>query len=223
MTVRKRPFVIDEALAGIEKAIASYPKAAMFELADDGFTTLFQQLVACVISIRTRDELSVVIARNLFATASSPEAIHALSESEIEEIVRKSTFPSQKAKTIKAIAAKALVGSEGILPCDDAELQSLPGVGPKCSHLALGIACGQALISVDIHVHRVVNRWGVVHAVNPEATMRELEIWLPVRYRVTINRMLVPFGKHICTGVRPRCSVCPVHEMCGQVGVTSHR
>lgn len=87
----------------------------------------------------------------------------------------------------------------------------------------LGIACGQAYIGVDIHVHRVTNRWGYVHARTPEATMAQLEQHLPKRYWVEINRLLVPFGKHICTGMLPHCSICPVLEMCRQVGVTRHR
>jgi endonuclease III len=87
----------------------------------------------------------------------------------------------------------------------------------------LGIACGQARIGVDIHVHRVTNRWGYVHASTPEATMVELESKLPREYWVEINRLLVPFGKHVCTGALPRCSTCPVLDMCRQVGVSAHR
>jgi endonuclease III len=102
-------------------------------------------------------------------------------------------------------------------------LTSFRGVGPKCAHLALGVACGQPHISVDVHVWRVVNRWGYVQAPTPEATMVALQAVLPRRYWIEINRLLVPFGKHICTGVRPRCSTCPVLEYCRQVGVTEHR
>ena len=78
-------------------------------------------------------------------------------------------------------------------------------------------------IPVDVHVHRVTNRWGYVRAATPEETMAVLEDRLPKRYRVEINQLLVPFGKHVCTGVRPKCSTCPVLDMCGRVGVTSHR
>lgn len=87
----------------------------------------------------------------------------------------------------------------------------------------LGIACGQPFISVDVHDHRVTNRWGYVNAPMAERTMAHLEAQLPKRYWVEINGLLVPFGKHICTGVRPYCSTCPLQDMCRQVGVTSHR
>ena len=102
-------------------------------------------------------------------------------------------------------------------------LQTFRGVGPKCANLVAGIAGGRPLISVDVHVHRVANRWGVVHTTTPEKTMAALEAVLPRRYWVEINALLVPFGKHICTGVRPKCSTCPLLEMCQQVGVTTHR
>jgi endonuclease III len=86
----------------------------------------------------------------------------------------------------------------------------------------LGIACDEPRIGADIHVHRVTNRWGYVQAATPELTMAALEQKLPRRYWVEINRLLVPFGKHICTGRLPHCSTCPVESMCQQVGVTRH-
>ena len=123
----------------------------------------------------------------------------------------------------RPVIARTAVGGGGELPCEEPALLALPGVGPKCAHLALGIACGATLISVDIHVHRVTNRWGYVAASTPEKTMAALEAKLPKRYWIEINRLLVPFGKHICTGNLPHCSTCPVLEMCQQVGVKAHR
>ncbi len=87
----------------------------------------------------------------------------------------------------------------------------------------MGIACAEPRIGVDIHVHRVTNRWGYVAARTPEQTLEVLERKLPRRHWVEINRLLVPFGKHVCTGKAPKCSTCPVLEMCDQVGVTTHR
>ncbi len=87
----------------------------------------------------------------------------------------------------------------------------------------LGIACGIPSISVDVHVHRVTNRWGYVATRTPEQTMAALEKVLPQPYWIEINRLLVPFGKHICTGHWPRCSTCPLLEMCAQVGVVNPR
>lgn len=217
----KRPFDIDTAIARVREAVVPYPPAAMFQLADEGYRTLFEQVVACMISVRTRDETSLVLARRLFARARTPEAMEALGADTIERLINASTFHHTKAANILAIARRAVEEYRGELPCDDEVLTSLPGVGPKCAHLALGIACGLPRISVDIHVHRVTNRWGYVGAATPEKTMDELERVLPGRYWVEINRLLVPFGKHICLGPAPRCSACPVLDMCRQVGVTA--
>ncbi len=219
----KRSLEIDEMIVRIREAVAPFPKAAMFELAGDGYDSLFEQLVACIISIRTYDEETVPIARRLFARARTPAAMAQLTVDEIRALIRPSTFYERKAAQILAIARAALKEHGGELPCRAEVLMAFEGVGPKCAHLALGVACHEPYISVDVHVHRVTNRWGYVSARTPEGTMAQLEATLPQEYWVEINRLLVPFGKHICTGALPRCSTCPVLDMCAQVGVTEHR
>lgn len=223
MATRKQPFDIDEALRRIAEAVAPYPRAALFELRDEGYSSVFEVLIACIISIRTRDEQTLPIARRLFTLARTPEAMCRLSVAEIDEAIRASTFHEAKAAQIQAIARRTVAEFGGELPCEPEVLMSFHGVGPKCAHLALGVACGRPYIGVDVHVHRVTNRWGYVHTATPEKTMKALEAVLPERYWVRINELLVPFGKHVCTGVRPRCSTCPVLAMCRQVGVTTHR
>jgi endonuclease III len=195
----------------------------MFALAEEGHRSVFHQLVACVLSIRTRDETSIECARALFHVAPTAAAIARLPEREIDRLIHDSTFHESKAGQIRAIARRAAGEFGGDLPCDEELLRSFRGVGPKCAHLALGIACGTALISVDVHVHRVTNRWGYVHEPTPEATMRALQQKLPQRYWIEINALLVPFGKHVCTGTLPKCSTCPVLTWCRQVGVRAHR
>ncbi|WP_370458925.1 endonuclease III [Aggregicoccus sp. 17bor-14] len=197
--------------------------AAMFELAARGHGSLFEQLVACILSIRTRDEVSLPASLALLGRARTPQQLRALPVEEIDRLIDAVTFHEPKARQIHAIATRVVEEFGGELPADDEVLQSFNGVGPKCAHLALGVALGQEHISVDIHVHRVTNRWGYVRARTPERTLEALERVLPRPYWVELNRLLVPFGKHVCTGVRPRCSSCPVLEMCQQVGVTEHR
>jgi len=166
------PFEIDSVVDLLREAVKPFPKAAMFALADEGCDSLFEQLISCIISIRTYDEVSLPLScRYLLVLA----------------------------------------------------LLSFNGVGPKCAHLALGIACNQACISVDIHVHRVTNRWGAVQTKTPEKTTLALEAELPPSYWIEINRLLVPFGKHICTGTLPHCSTCPLLEVCQRVGVQKYR
>lgn len=223
MSADKEPFDIDRVMDGIRPAVAPFPKAAMFELAERGFATPFQQLVACILSIRTYDEVSLAAALRLFEVAPDPASLAALSVVEIDAHIGTVTFHEGKADQIKAIAQAAQSEHGGELPCSFDLLTSFRGVGPKCANLALGIACGQARISVDVHVHRVANRWGYISTTTPDSTLAALERILPERYWIEINALLVPFGKHICTGKAPKCSTCPVLRMCRRIGVTTYR
>ena len=219
----KEPFDIDRVMDGLREAVRPFRKAALFELFEDGFKSPFEQLLACMVSIRTRDEDTVPISRRLFARARTPAEVSALSVAEIDKLLFGSTFHEAKAPQIHEIARRTVAEHGGELPCDLEKLLTFRGVGIKCAHLVLGIACGQPRIVVDIHVHRITNRWGYVAASTPEKTTVALEAILPEKYWVEINALLVPFGKHVCTGTAPRCSTCPVLPMCHQVGVTSRR
>jgi endonuclease-3 len=219
----KRPFNIQVAVRRVREAVKPYPKAALFELAAEGHDSAFEILAACIISIRTLDETTLPTARRLFAVARTPAQVAGLTVPQLDELIAPCVYHEAKAPTIHQIARRAVAEYGGAVPCDPEVLLSFKGVGPKCANLVLGIACGRPFIGVDIHVHQVTNRWGYVEARTPEKTMLALQEKLPRRYWVEINALLVPFGKHVCTGVRPRCSTCPLLDMCRQVGVTTHR
>jgi endonuclease-3 len=223
MSPGKQPFEIDEVLRRIRGTVRQFADAAMFALAAQGHDTLFEQLVACILSIRTLDEVSLPTSLALLKRANTPEAMSQLTPEQIDAIIHPVTFHEPKARQLHAIAVRTVKEFNGQLPCDAQVLQSFKGVGPKCAHLALGIACGHQAISVDIHVHRITNRWGYVRARTPEQTLAALEACLPRPYWVELNRLLVPFGKHVCTGTRPKCGTCPVLSMCRQVGVRPPR
>ena len=216
-------FDIDRAIPLLRQAVRPFPKAAMVALAEEGYRSLFEQLVACIISIRTRDETSLPVARYLFQTARTAAAMRQLRVEKIAQLIDQSTFAEAKARQIWELSDRIERELGGELPCDFATLVSFNGVGPKCANLALGVACNHPCISVDVHVQRVTNRWGYIQTHTPEKTMVALEAKLPKAYWIEINALLVPFGKHICTGEQPRCSRCPVLDMCQQVGVISHR
>ncbi|NTS41272.1 endonuclease III [Flavisolibacter sp. BT320] len=219
----KKPFVIPDMLRRIAEAIAGYPKAAMFEVHEKGYNTLFEQLISCIISIRTLDETTIPLSEKLFAKARTPKQLLKLSPKELETLLVGSQYPGQKAYTMLGIAKAAVEDYGGNLPPDYEKLTALKGVGPKCAKLALGVATGFPGISVDVHVHRVVNRWGLVQTKTPEKTMAALEEMLPKESWIDVNRLLMPFGKHICVLHSPFCSTCPVLEYCRQVGVEKHR
>ncbi len=219
----KTSFNLTTVLDRIATAIRPFPKAAMFELAERGYGTLFEQLVSCIISIRTLDETTIPVSLRLFAVARTAEDTLKLSREQLSELLDGTTYPGQKIDTILGVARAAVEQYGGELPADFDQLTALKGVGPKCANLTLGVASGVAAISVDVHVHRVVNRWGYVQEKTPEKTLKELEEVIPQAQWTEINRLLMPFGKHICTGTLPKCSTCPVLEFCEQVGVERWR
>lgn len=212
-------FDIHTALQRVALAVQPFRPAAMFELREKGYTSLYEQLIACIISIRTYDEVSAPLAEQLFARARTPEAMIQLSEAELTTLLHGSTFPDQKAANILKLSQEIIDQYSGQTPDDFERLTAFRGVGPKCANLALGVALGRAAISVDVHVHRITNRWGYVATKTPEQTMRALEAKLPREYWVEINRLLVPFGKHICRGAYPKCPTCPLRDMCPKIGV----
>jgi endonuclease-3 len=219
----KPDFDLDVVLHEVEKAIQPYPKAAMFELSERGYDTLFEQLISCIISIRTLDETTIPVSLRLFERARTAEQLLAIDIPTLTDLLYGTMYPDQKAYTMHGIADRIINEFGGELPANYETLISLKGVGPKCANLALGVATGQAAISVDVHVHRVVNRWGYVQTKQPEQTLKKLEGQVPREQWVAINRLLMPFGKHICTGTLPRCSTCVVLPWCEQVGVDQHR
>jgi endonuclease-3 len=219
----KRPFEIDVVMERVREAVRPFPRAMLFQLYEEGHTSAFEMLVACLISVRTRDEASLVMARQLFAKARTPAEMAVMEVNAIDALIAKSTFHLAKAEQIHTIARVVADEYQGELPCSFEVMTSYAGIGPKCANLTLAIACGQPQIGVDIHVHRITNRWGYVQTRTPEATLAALEARLPERYWVEINALLVPFGKHICTPLSPKCSVCPVLDMCQQQNVLSSR
>ena len=166
----KRPFNIHAMLRRIRQEVKQFADAAMFDLAEQGYATPFHQLVACIISVRTRDEVSLPTAIRLFEAAPTAEAVSRLSVARIAELIRPSSFYETKAYNIRDLSKRVAEEYGGNLPCDFEVMTSFRGVGPKCANLTLGIACGATEISVDVHVHRVTNRWGYVRTSTPEAT-----------------------------------------------------
>ena len=213
-------FDIDIAFSKLREIMHQYPRAAMFQLAEEGYDSPFEQLISCMISIRTYDEVSLPVSRTLFERARTPQTMSELSVAEIERLIKQSTFAERKAAQIWAIAQTIVKDHKGELPCNEETMLAFKGVGPKCAHLALGIACQQPYISVDIHVHRVMNRWGYVETKTPEKTTKALEEKLPRDYWIETNKLLMPFGKQICQGKAPKCADCLLEDMCPRIGLS---
>jgi endonuclease III len=180
-------------------------------------------LVSCVISLRTKDEVTEVASRRLLERAPGPAALARLSVEEIAEAIFPAGFYRTKARQLRAIAQALLAEHGGQVPGSEAALLALTGVGRKTANLVLGLGFGVPAICVDTHVHRISNRLGLVRARNPAETERALQVVLPEELWVPVNDLLVTFGQNCCHPTSPRCGGCPLTDLCPRVGVTRHR
>ena len=215
----KVAFDIHEVFARLRVACATLSKAAMFDLRDRGYGSPYEQLVSSLISARTLEHTTMAASLRLFAVARTPAEVAALGYDGLLPLIRDATFPEAKARDILALSRAILDQHGGQVPDTMEGLTAFRGVGPKIAALTLAVGFGQPAIPVDIHVHRVANRWGYVATATPERTLAALQAKLPRQYWIEINERLVPFGKYICTGPRPHCPDCPLLSMCRQVGV----
>ena len=183
----------------------------------------FLVLVSCILSLRTKDTVSLPASQRLFAYAQAPQALLLLSPQTIEQLIYPTGFYRQKTKQQLAISAILLKKYHGTVPNAYEELIALPGVGPKTTSLVLSVGFAIPAICVDTHVHRISNRLGLVQTKSPVQTETELKLLLPKEYWSEFNKLMVMWGQNICTPVSPRCSVCPLRPLCPQVGLTKHR
>jgi len=180
-------------------------------------------LVSCVISLRTRDQVTAVASRRLLELAPDPGRLAALSERTIAKAIYPAGFYPTKARQLREIGRTLEERHGGAVPADEAALLALPGVGRKTANLVLGLGFGIPAICVDTHVHRISNRLGVVETSSPHATELALRSVLPRALWIPINDLLVTFGQNRCHPVSPRCNGCPLDDLCPRIGVTRHR
>ncbi len=183
----------------------------------------FRILIACLLSLRTKDQTTAEASQRLFQLADTPEHMRALSMKTIEKAIYPVGFYKNKAKQILAICQSLLRDFGGRVPDTIEELLTLKGVGRKTANLVVTVGYRKPGICVDIHVHRISNRWGYVQTRTPEETERALRQKLPAKYWITFNDWLVPFGQHLCRPISPFCSQCPVSQYCERVGVRTSR
>ena len=183
----------------------------------------FKVLISCLLSLRTKDEVTGKASERLFHLASSPEEMGKLSIPLLQKTIYPVGFYKTKSRTIKNICRVLLEKYEGNVPDSLEELLKLKGVGRKTANLVITEAFRKPGICVDTHVNRITNRWGYVRTKNPHETEFALRKKLPGRYWLKINELLVIFGQNICVPISPKCSICPLNRLCPKIGVTRHR
>lgn len=180
-------------------------------------------LIACLLSLRTKDETTGPAARRLFALADTPEKMLALTPAQIERAIYPVGFYKTKTRTVLEVSRVLVEKYGGNVPDDIDELLTLKGVGRKTANLVVTQGFQKPGICVDTHVHRIANRWGYVHTKTPAETETALRAKLPQQYWIVINDLLVALGQTICHPVSPRCSLCPIGQHCAKIGVVRSR
>jgi endonuclease-3 len=183
----------------------------------------FLVLISCLLSLRTKDTVSLPASITLFEHARTPEQLAALSLVQIEKIIYKTGFYKRKAQVLHDVSNELISRFQGRVPNSFQELISIKGVGPKTANLVLAQAFDIPAICVDTHVHRISNRLGLVTTKTPEETERALKELLPQEYWAEYNTLLVMWGQNICVPISPFCSRCPLFDLCPKVGVKKRR
>ena len=207
---------ISKVLAIIKETIKSFEPAAVPEVADKD---PYKILIATILSLRTKDEVTREASIRLFQRAQTPQEMIKLTEDEIAKLIYPVGFYRNKSKTILAISKILLEKYNGRVPDTIEELTQIKGIGRKTANLVVTLAYDKPGICVDTHVHRITNRWGYVKTKHPDETEQELRKKLPLKHWKEINNLLVLFGKNICKPVGPRCDICPINDICPKIGV----
>ena len=221
MLEKGREFNIVEGLKKLKKAVRKFrtPSVTLIAKKNDPFAVL----VSCIISLRTRDEVTELASARLFALAKLPAELLELSNAKIEKAIYPAAFYRNKTKSLKELCQVLVKEYSGKVPDKLEQLLKLKGVGRKTANLTLILGHNKPGICVDIHVHRISNRWGYVKTKSPNETEMVLREILPKRFWKGYNDLLVSFGQNLCKPVSPFCSSCPVEDQCPKIGVNRSR
>jgi endonuclease-3 len=179
----------------------------------------YKVMIACILSLRTKDETMVPASERLFSLADTPKKMVTLSPAMVEKLIFPVGFYKTKAITVLEISKRLLAEYHSIVPDTIDELLTFKGVGRKTANLVVGLGYGKPAICVDIHVHRISNRLGYLQTKDPEETEMELRRKLPVDFWPIINKVLVLHGQQTCRPIGPRCDSCPVADVCQKIDV----
>jgi len=186
--------------------------------------TPFTTLISCILSLRTKDQVTEQASIRLFTKYNTPKTLSKASIDEIEKLIFPVGFYHTKAKRIKNISKTLLEKYNGKVPEDFNELLKLKGVGRKTANIVMVFGFNKKnFIPIDVHCHRIPNRLGWIKTKTPEETETKLKKILPKKYWPDFNHLIVQFGQSICVPVSPFCSKCPIEKYCKKIGVKNHR
>ncbi len=187
---------------------------ALRELHDAETGGPFSILIGTILSARTKDENTAKVVRMLFARYRNAEELAGARLEDVEEIIHSIGFYHVKSKRIIDVARIIHTQYKGAVPDNLEDLVALPGVGRKTANCVLVYAYEKPAIPVDIHVHRISNRLGLVETKTPEETEQELMKKVPKKFWLDINDTFVMYGQNICKPISPMCDVCKIRNGC---------
>ena len=174
----------------------------------------FKILIGTILSARTRDEVTTAVIKALFSRFKDPDEISRANLSDIKKLIQKIGFYNVKASRLKEVSQLIIKKYNGEVPSNLDDLLTLPGVGRKTANCVLVYGFKKPAIPVDIHVHRISNRIGIVNTKNPEETENVLQKSIDKKYWIRVNETFVTFGQNICLPIKPKCNVCQLTKMC---------
>lgn len=174
----------------------------------------FKILIGTLLSARTRDEVTTAVIKALFSRFKNPVELSRANLSDIKKLIQKIGFYNVKASRLKEVSQLIIKKYNGEVPSNLNDLLTLPGVGRKTANCVLVYGFKKAAIPVDIHVHRISNRIGIVNTKNPEETENVLQKSIDKKYWIRVNETFVTFGQNICLPIKPKCNVCQLTKMC---------
>ncbi len=174
----------------------------------------FKILIGTILSARTRDEVTTAVIKALFSRFKNPDELSRANLSDIKKLIQKIGFYNVKASRLKEVSQLIIKKYNGEVPSNLDDLLTLPGVGRKTANCVLVYGFKKAAIPVDIHVHRISNRIGIVNTKNPEETENVLQKSIDKKYWIRVNETFVMFGQNICLPIKPKCNVCQLTKMC---------
>lgn len=193
------------------------------KISEDSEQSAFHVLISCLISLRTKDEVTIAASERLFQKADTPEKLMLLPATSIEGLIYPAGFYRKKARLLKRISETLVKKYSGKVPDSINGLLSMKGVGRKTANLVLGLAYAIPSICVDTHVHRISNRLGLVQTRTPDETEQSLRQILPRYHWIRLNTLLVFWGRTMCKPVSPLCSHCPLTDFCKKYSVRFSR
>ena len=195
---------------------AKQPQSDFVKLMDS-FEDPFIVLIACILSLRTNDRTTYPATLRMLELGRTPKDFAKMDPKVLEKAIYPVGFYANKAKQIVELSKELVEKYDSKIPCDIDELCKFNGVGRKTANLVLSEGFHVPAICVDVHVHRITNRWGYVKTKNPEETEFALREKLPEKYWIDINSLLVTHGQNVCKPINPKCDICPIGEYCKKV------